>query len=42
MNFQRIMGRGYSFAPNLKIGVYKKTGLNESLVTIKLEPAEGE
>ena len=32
---------GYSFAPNLKIGVYKKIGLNEALVTtMKLEQAE--
>jgi hypothetical protein len=31
---------GYSFAPNLKIGVYKKIGLNEALVTVmKLEQA---
>jgi len=32
---------GYSFAPNLKIGVYKKVGLNEALVTImQLEQSE--
>lgn len=32
---------GYSFAPNLKIGVHKKIGLNEALVsTFKIEKAE--
>jgi hypothetical protein len=31
---------GYSFAPNLKIGVYKEIGLHEALVsTFKIEQA---
>ena len=32
---------GYSFAPNLKIGIYKRIRLNEALVsTFKIEQAE--